>query len=109
MTETKKLTLDLGKTRVDSLCESAEPESEQPKKYYPLVYLSDIPGLEAGCPEEFWIKCRKVSLTTKEHTNRDEETEVSTSVEAECLEMVCEVPVKRQKSWMESFDDIQIV
>ena len=81
-------------------------EASEPKPYFPSVYLSDLPGLK-DCPEEFYLKCRRTSITNRETKNSQGEKE-TTSIEAECLEMVIEMEEPKTKSWMDNIDDIEV-
>jgi hypothetical protein len=106
-----KLTIDLGKTSKPACSEDVmehKPSESEQAKVYPRVYISDIKGIE-DCPEEFYLKCRCVSLTKREVKRASEDAAASCSIEAECLEMIVDVPAKKERSWMDTFDDVEVV
>ncbi len=65
--------IDLGKEPQNSPMEAASSDRPSPKKYYPSLYLSDIPGI-SSLPRKGWalieFEAPRVNLEISEDGNR---------------------------------------
>lgn len=86
--------------------EKPSPKLDEPKDYYPTVYLSDISGLKGlKVGDEVMIRGKVGSVTSSERKDKD-----STSVEIECVAIMPKGgknPKAKKEKFVEENDEIE--